>query len=148
MALFTGLLVLAGAATAASVAKDAESAHQQNKASKTLDASIGRQQAAERRQLIRESRIARAEAVSAAASQDEGGLTSSAGQGARASIESQIGFNIKYFDVQAAADRKYRRQLARAGKAAAGANLFSGIASVASSAAGAVGAPTKTGAPT
>lgn len=72
-----------------------------------------REAAVQRRDLIRGIRIARAQAVAAAAS-ESGGLESSAPQGAIGSIRSQGNFATNYFDAQVASGRRVNSLIGQA----------------------------------
>lgn len=74
-----------------------------------------REAAVQRRDLIRGIRIARAQAVAAAAS-ESGGLESSAPQGAIASVRTQGNFATNYFDAQIASGRKVNSLINKADK--------------------------------
>lgn len=96
-----------------STISEVQAAGLNKKAAAQQEIVVGRQQASERRQLIREIYIARAESVAASAASSTGALQSSAPLGANSSILSQGTFNIKYFDAQAESQRLYRKYLSK-----------------------------------
>ena len=73
--------------------------------------------AVQRRDMIRQARIGRAEALAAGTSQGTGGLESSGVQGALSSVSSQANFNIRYFDARIADYLKMQEWVDKAGKA-------------------------------
>lgn len=102
-------------------------------------AAVRRQQqtmqlAIQRRDLVRQSRMARAQAVSAGAS--ESGVRSSAVTGATSSLDSQTTSALAYFDTQVANDNLYQQFAAKAGKHA---QRAAGMDSILGSAAGVAG---------
>lgn len=74
-----------------------------------------REQAIQRRDLIRQARIARASSVAASAA-EEGGLQSSSPLGAIASITSQATGNLNYFDAQVTSQGKIFSLIGKAEK--------------------------------
>lgn len=100
-------------------------------------AAVERQQAqleaaVQRRDLVRQSRIARAQAVAASAS-ESGGLQSSAPQGAIGSVGSQTISNLSYFDRQVGMGNEAQAYRQKAGKYASRAENISTITGLASS---------------
>jgi hypothetical protein len=87
---------------------------------------VERAQAVQRRDLIRQMRIARAQAL-AAGSSESGGLMSSGVQGAVSSIGSQGKFNLGYFDTQIANQQLRNNYARRAGKYASQASNIFGV---------------------
>lgn len=69
----------------------------------------------QRREMVRQARISRGQAVAAAAS-ESGGLQSSAPQGARSSLSSQFTSNLNYFDTQVGLGNEVQGYKAKAGK--------------------------------
>ena len=100
-------------------------------------AKIERQQAQmqagiQRRDMIRQARIARAQSVAAAAS-ESGGLSSSAPMGAVSSLGSQLTSNLSYFDWQVGLGNEAQTYRSKAGKYARQAQAFqTGIQAVSS----------------
>jgi hypothetical protein len=86
-----------------------------------------REQAVQRRDLIRNFRLARAQAL-AAGSSETGGLESSGVQGAAASIASQGVFNLNFFDAQVASQRRINDLLKTAGKYEGYLSVFESVA--------------------
>ena len=71
-----------------------------NRASKTRRTLDLMEAAVQRRDLVRQARMARAESLAAITAGGEGGLMSSAPMGALSSISSQTGQNLRYFDAR------------------------------------------------
>lgn len=71
-----------------------------NRASKTRRTLDFMEAAVQRRDLVRQARMARAESLAAITAGGEGGLMSSAPMGALSSISSQTGQNLRYFDAR------------------------------------------------
>lgn len=84
--------------------------------------------AIERRDVVRQFRLARAQAVAAGAS--EGDVGSSAIQGASSSLTSQTKGSLSYFDTQVALDNQYQAYAKKAGKAAGQAEDLSALVGV------------------
>lgn len=103
-----------------------------------------------RRDLLRSARIQQAQGIAMAAS-EEGGLISSASQGARASATSQLGFNLGYMQNQATLQRAVTVNLEKAGKSANDAadmfGLVSSLSSVATTVGGSIPRTPPTGSP-
>lgn len=91
------------------------------------------QAALARRDMIRQARVAQANAIAFAAS-EEGGLQSSASQGALASSESQLGFGLNYLKTQFELQRGVTTNLQKAGKYQAQAQDILGLTSTLTSA--------------
>jgi hypothetical protein len=85
----------------------------------------------QRRDLVRSTRMARAQSVAAAAASGEGGLQSSAPQGAISSIGSQGAFNLTYFDQRIATMRQMQIYYDKAGKLGQQAGNISSLTSAA-----------------
>lgn len=102
-------------------------------ASKEEQKMARRKIAMQRRELVRQAYISRAQTVAAAAA-EEGGLTSSAPLGALASVTSQATGNINYFDAQAASSNRIVRLTNKASKYAGFSDAISGAISAVSSA--------------
>lgn len=103
-------------------------------------AAVERQQAqleaaVQRRDLVRQSRIARAQAVAASAS-ESGGLQSSAPQGAIGSVGSQTISNLSYFDRQVGMGNEAQAYRQKAGKYASRAENIDAITGILSGAVG------------
>jgi len=92
--------------------------------------------AVERRDMIRQSRIARAQAVASSAS-ESGGLQSSAPRGAISSIGSQTVSNLNYFDWQVGLGNEAQYYKQRAGKFARSADTFNSFIKLGAMAGGA-----------
>jgi hypothetical protein len=84
------------------------------KAAKTRRQQQQMRAAVQRRDTVRQARMARAQAVAAGAS--DTGVSSSAVMGATSSIASQTGSAIKYFDSQVQLDNLYQQYAKKAGK--------------------------------
>lgn len=100
-----------------------------NRASKTQKTLSLMEAGLQRRDMLRQARMARAESLAAITSGGEGGMLSSAPRGALSSMTSQTGQNIRYFDARI---RDYVQQqfwLNKAGKASAQAQNIAGMMS-------------------
>lgn len=93
-----------------------EAAKYRRKAAKEEQQRIEKQQAVQRRDVVRAFFINRANALAAAAGGESGGMDSSAAMGVNSSIESQGRFNIKFFDEQIVSQIIQRAYLKKAGK--------------------------------
>ena len=122
-------------------------------------AKVERQQAqlqagTQRRDMIRQARIARAQTIAAGAA-ESGGLQSSSVLGAASSVNSQLTSNLGYFDWQVGLGNEAQNYRAKAGKYArsaqaiqGGISALSSIASVAGSLQGPAATPNKAGSST
>lgn len=100
-----------------------------NRASKTQKTLSLMEAGLQRRDMLRQARMARAESLAAITSGGEGGMLSSAPRGALSSMTSQTGQNIRYFDARI---RDYVQQqfwLNKAGKKSAQAQNIAGMMS-------------------
>lgn len=113
-----GVVGLFGGKKAKKARKFAEKAQKVERQQAQLGAAV------QRRDMIRQARMARAQAVAASAAEG-GGLQSSAPQGAVASIGSQLTSNINYFDWQTDLSNEAQQYKAKAGKYARQANAIS-----------------------
>lgn len=113
----------------ASTAEQFDAARLNKKAAAYQEEVVGRQQAAERRDLVRQIYIARADSIAASAASSTGGLRGSTAMGANSSILSQGLFSLKYFDAQAESERLYRKYLVKGQDKS---SLASGIAAASS----------------
>lgn len=86
-----------------------------------------REQAVQRRDIIRQFRFARAQALAAGSSED-GGLQSSGVQGALGSVTSQGVFNLGFFDAQVASQNRINDLLKTAGKYEGYLSIFQSLA--------------------
>lgn len=88
-----------GAAFGAIGGQQAKKARKYANAAKKLERKMSYLDAGiQRRDMVREMRVARAQGIAASAAEGEGGLQSSAPQGATSSLGAQFGFNLGYFD--------------------------------------------------
>ena len=121
-----GIAGLFGGKKAAKARKFAEKAAKVERQQAQLQAGL------QRRDMVRQARIARAQAIAAGAS-ESGGLQSSGIRGAASSIGSQLTSNMNYFDQQVTLGNEAQSYKAKAGKYARSAAAFqSGIGAVAS----------------
>lgn len=126
-----GIAGLFGGKKAAKARKFAEKANATERQQAQLQAGV------QRRDMIRQARMVRAQAVAASAAEG-GGLQSSAPQGAISSIGSQLTSNINYFDYQVGLSNQAQQYRSKAGKYARSAAAFttgiSALSSIASNA--------------
>ena len=110
----------------------------QNKAAQFEKRSKLQQAALQRRDMLRNARMQQAQAIAFAAS-EEGGLQSSASQGARASGVSQLGFNLGYMENQVTLQSGITKFLEKAGKSTTQAQDAFAITSTVTGALGTLG---------
>lgn len=117
----------------------AKAAKYQRRAAKFEARSKMQTAALARRDLLREARVQQAQGIAMAAA-EEGGLQSSASQGARGSATSQLGFGLGYIQNQTLLQRAVTVNLEKAGASANKAADIFGLVSSVSSAASTIGA--------
>lgn len=122
-------LVIAGISAAASAASSIYSAQQQNKANKIQQAIADNKAANERRQQIRQARLARGRLVNASA--QTGGQGSSAETGALSGISSQLGFNLSESFATQAMSGRITSLMGRAANAQMAGNIFQSVGNLA-----------------